>query len=40
MITKIFKYYITELVRKLGAKNGKILHFVDQCAAHPKNATF
>jgi hypothetical protein len=40
MATKIFEYYPTWLVRKLGAKNRKILLLIDQCAAHPKNTAF
>jgi hypothetical protein len=39
MTTKIFKDYLTQLDRKLGAKNHKILLFIDQCAAYPKNTT-
>jgi hypothetical protein len=38
MTAKIFQYYLTELVRKLGAKNCKIYYF-HQCAAHLKNTT-
>jgi hypothetical protein len=40
MVTKISEYYLTQLVRKLGAKNRKILLFIDHCAAYPKNNTF
>jgi hypothetical protein len=40
MTTKIFEDYLTQLDRKLGARNRKILLFIDQCAAHPKNTTF
>jgi hypothetical protein len=37
MTTKIFEDYHTQLGRKLGANNRKILHFIDQHAAHSKN---
>jgi hypothetical protein len=36
MATKIFQYYLTQLV----AKNHKIFLLIHQCAAHLKNATF
>jgi hypothetical protein len=35
MTTKIYEDFLTQLDRKLGAKNP----IIDQCAAHPKNTT-
>jgi hypothetical protein len=40
MTTKIFEEYLTQLGRKLGANNRKILLIIDQHAAHPKNTKF
>jgi hypothetical protein len=40
MTTKIFEDYLTQLDRKLGARNRKISLFIDQCTAHLKNTTF
>jgi hypothetical protein len=37
MATKISKYYLTQLVQKLGAKNHKILFLIYQSAAYMKN---
>jgi hypothetical protein len=37
MTTKIFEYYLTQLIRKLGAKNHRILLLIEQFAAHPNN---
>jgi hypothetical protein len=34
---KLFEDYLIHLDRKMGGKNRKILLFIDQCAAHPKN---
>jgi hypothetical protein len=34
MTTKIFEDYLIKLDRKLGAKSRKIMHFIDQYAAH------
>jgi hypothetical protein len=39
MTTKMFEDFLTELDRKLGAENRKILLFIDHYAAHPKNNT-
>jgi hypothetical protein len=38
MTTRIFQYYLTQLVRKVGAKNRK--YCFCQCATHLKNTTF
>jgi hypothetical protein len=40
MTIKISEDFLTQLDRKLAAKSSKILLFIDQCAAHPKNTTF
>jgi hypothetical protein len=40
MKAKITDHYLTQLDRKVGAKNNKILLFDDQCAAHLKTPTF
>jgi hypothetical protein len=40
MNTNIFDDYLTQLDRKLGANNCKILLFIVHCAAHLKNTTF
>jgi hypothetical protein len=35
-----FEDYVTQLDRKVGARNGKIFLFADEFAANPKNTTF
>jgi hypothetical protein len=35
-----FEDYVTQLDRKLGTRNGKILLFTDEFAANPKSTTF
>jgi hypothetical protein len=40
MTTKIFEDNLTQLDRKLGAKNRTILLLIDHCTAHLKNTTF
>jgi hypothetical protein len=38
--TKLSEDYLTQLDRKFGAKNCKILLLIDQCTAHIKNTIF
>jgi hypothetical protein len=40
MTTKILEDYLTQLDRKLGAKNHKILLFIDHCVAYRNNTIF
>ncbi|XP_049522088.1 tigger transposable element-derived protein 6-like isoform X1 [Dermacentor silvarum] len=40
MTAEFFREFLTILDRKMAAKNRKILLFVDQCSAHPKETTF
>ncbi|XP_049267194.1 tigger transposable element-derived protein 6-like [Rhipicephalus sanguineus] len=40
MTADFFREFLTTLDRKMGAKNRKILLFVDQCSAHPKDCNF
>lgn len=40
MTAHFFREFLTTLGRKMGAKNRKILLFVDQCSAHPKDRNF
>lgn len=39
MTSVIFEEYLLHLDRQMAAKNRKILLFIDQCAAHPKNTS-
>lgn len=39
MTCKIFHQYLLAMDRKMGAQNRKVILFLDQCAAHPKDVS-
>jgi hypothetical protein len=39
MTSATFEEFLVQLDCKMGAKNRKILLFIDQCATHPRDTT-